>query len=87
MVLNMNKYFENEIEILLTEYKERGSRVNNIEIEQDDKNKFVVLFKDKNNNLLTFSHDLESQKDLESYLLTTFGNLLNNDILFNKRED
>ena len=73
MVLNMNKYFENEIEILLTEYKERGSRVNNIEIEQDDKNKFVVLFKDKNNNLLTFSHDLESQKDLESYLLTTFG--------------
>lgn len=83
----MNKYFENEIEILLTEYKERGSRVNNIEIEQDDKNKFVVLFKDKNNNLLTFSHDLESQKDLESYLLTTFGNLLNNDILFNKRED
>lgn len=80
----MKNKFKDELEILLNEYKNRKSRVNKIEIEQLKNNNFVILFKDESNNLLTFSNELKNENELNFYLLTTFSNLLMNDILFKK---
>lgn len=80
----MNEYFKDELEILLNEYKEKGSRITSIEIEGLRNKKFIVVFKDNCNYLLHFSHELENKQAIENYLLTTFSNLLAYDILFKK---